>query len=214
MSNGLHERIAAAFATGAKSSDVTVLIGQATAAAVASADTADRARTRALDPALSAADVIEARRDMDDASFQRDRLLEAVRRLGERLRELKWQEEQSRRQLAYDAALIERDKLAEEVARTYPALAAQLAKLVTKIAENDEVIERVNRKSRPDGALALESAEAIARGLRGFVVGGAYVARITTELRIPAFQHSEHDAFAWPRPRSGFNNRSPLLNKI
>jgi hypothetical protein len=50
------------------------------------------------------------------AYFRRDRMHETVRRLGKRLREVKAQEEQSRRRAAYDAALVERDKLAAELA--------------------------------------------------------------------------------------------------
>jgi hypothetical protein len=52
---------------------------------------------RALDPARTAADVAAARREMEDAAFSRDRMEEAVRRLGERLREVKEHEEQVRR---------------------------------------------------------------------------------------------------------------------
>ena len=50
----------------------------------------------------------------------------------------------------------------------------QLADLATRIAANDAVIERVNRKL-PHGANWLASAEAIARGLRGFVDGPTYI---------------------------------------
>jgi hypothetical protein len=48
---------------------------------------------------------------MEDAVFNRDRLLEAVLRLGDRLREVKSEEEQGRRLVAYDAALIEQTSL-------------------------------------------------------------------------------------------------------
>ena len=115
----LDERIHAAFADGATSSGVADLITEAEAVAIASGEEAEAVRTRALDPALAAVDVAAARRDMEDASFRRDRLGEAVRRLGERLREVKAEEEQARRQTVYDAALAERDKLAAELA-AYP----------------------------------------------------------------------------------------------
>src|SRR5207249_1527578 len=97
-------------------------------------------------------------REMEDAAFRRDRMGEAVRRLGERLREVRRQEDQARRRIAYDAALAERDALAAELAAVYPALAEQLADIVGRIAANDAVLERVNRKSLPDGAASLVSA--------------------------------------------------------
>jgi hypothetical protein len=56
-----------------------------------------------------------ARRDMDDAAFRRDRMQVAVQRLGERLREVRRQEDQTRRRVAYGAAIDERDALAKEL---------------------------------------------------------------------------------------------------
>src|SRR5262245_50792434 len=96
----LDERIAAAFGDAAKSADVAALIKQTEAASLSNNDAAERARKRALDPILSANDLAEARRQMEDAAFQRDRLQTAVTRLRERLGEVKAQEEDQRRQLA------------------------------------------------------------------------------------------------------------------
>jgi hypothetical protein len=92
------ERVAAAFADGATSSSITDLIVEVEAAAVAEED--DAAAT-------------DASRTSEDATFRRDRLNKAKRRLRERLREVRAQEEQARRQAAYDAALVERNALAE-----------------------------------------------------------------------------------------------------
>jgi glycosyltransferase involved in cell wall biosynthesis len=130
----LDERIADAFTKATTSADVAGLIEEAQSAAVSSGEAADAARTRALDPALSAADVAAARRDMEDAAFRRDRMQEAVRRLGDRLREVRKQEDQARRRVAYDAALAERDALASELADVYPAIAEKLADIVGRIA--------------------------------------------------------------------------------
>jgi hypothetical protein len=103
----LDERIAAVFADSATSTDVADLIEEAEAAAAASGKAAEQARTRALDPALSAAEVARARRDMEDAAFGRDRLQVAVQRLGDRLKELQRREENHRRQVAYDRVRAE-----------------------------------------------------------------------------------------------------------
>ncbi len=98
----IDDRIAAAFADGAKSDDVASLIGEVEAAAIAVGEMAERARSRALDPVLSAPDVAAARREMDDAEFRRDRMQVAVTKLGVRLGELRTAEEDQRRQIAYE----------------------------------------------------------------------------------------------------------------
>ena len=197
----LEERIAAAFVDGAKSGDIADLISETEAASVASGGAAERSRMRALDPTLSAADVAAARRDMEDAAFRCDRMGEAVRRLGGRLREVKRQEEQARRLAAYDAALAERDALATELAEAYPTMAKQLADLAGRIATNDAVIERING-ALPDGAKWMAGAEMIARELRGFNDGTANVPRITQQMRLPAFKYLGQEPYTWPRHRT------------
>jgi hypothetical protein len=92
----LDDRIAEAFADGMMSADVAALIAEAKTAAASASETADRVREQALDPALSAKEVAEARRQMDDAAFARDRLSAAVPRLRERLEELLAAEEDAR----------------------------------------------------------------------------------------------------------------------
>jgi hypothetical protein len=42
-------------------------------------------------------------------------------------------------------------------------------------------------------------AELVARGLKGFVENGVDIPRITQTLRLPAFEYSAHNPFAWPR---------------
>jgi len=54
--------------------------------------------SRRAKPPNGRANVTDARRAMDDAAFKRDRLQAAVVRLGERLEQLKDQEENTRRQ--------------------------------------------------------------------------------------------------------------------
>jgi hypothetical protein len=108
------------------------LIRHTNVAAKSAAELAEQARTRALDPALPGNVVTEARRVMDDAAFRRDRLLAAVTKLGERLEQLKDQEENERRQIAYDKAAAERDQLAAELADLYPAFVQKLAELCAR----------------------------------------------------------------------------------
>ena len=108
----LDDRIARAFRDGPTSNDVANLIAEAEAAFRSSSEVAERARERALDPALSANEVAEARRAMEDAAFARDRLSTAVPRLQQRREDLLAAEEDARRWVAYGEAKTERDKLA------------------------------------------------------------------------------------------------------
>src|SRR5260370_15442921 len=102
MVGDLESRIMAAFAEGATSDAVATVLAEAKEAASAAGDAAEKARTWALDRSLSAPDLPVARREMQDAAFTRDRLQAAAKRLGERLQELRAQEDGHRRQLAYD----------------------------------------------------------------------------------------------------------------
>jgi hypothetical protein len=193
----LDERIAEAFVGGTSSGLVAELIAEAQAAVVAAGEAFEAARTRALDPGLPATDVSAARCEMEDASFRRDRMQEAVRRLGMRRREVKRQEEEGRRRAAYDAALVERDALANELAAVYPVIADQLASLASRVAASDATIERVNQRL-PDGATAIPCAELVARQLSNFFDGTADIPRITKHMRLPAFRYSGRDPYAWP----------------
>jgi len=194
----LEQRIAAAFGK-TSSSDVAALIAEVENAVVVRSEAAEGARLQALNPALRPADVAAARRQMEDAAFKRDRMQEAVRRLAERLREVRAQEEQARRRAAYDAALAERDRVAAELAEVYPPLAAKLADLAALVAANDSQIERVNREL-PNSSKRIDSAELIARQLNNFVNGPSNIPRITWHMRLPAFKCSGHDPYVWPRP--------------
>jgi flagellar motility protein MotE (MotC chaperone) len=139
-------RIAAAFSAGTKSDDVPELIGEAEAAAVSAGEASQCARAKALDPALSAKDVAIARHEMEDAAFRRDRMQTAETKLGERLRELRGQEEDHRRWLAYEKAKAERDKLVVELKEVYPTFAARLGDLAVRIDANDREIEKISNK--------------------------------------------------------------------
>lgn len=196
----LDEHIVEAFREGAKSTDVMNLIKEAEAAATASGDAAEQSRKRALDPALAPADVAVARREMDDAAFRRDRLETAVQRLGDRLNALRAEEEDQRRRVAYDKAKAERDALAEELARVYPPMASQLKELLGRIAENDRQIEYINRRL-PSRAGPLVVAELVARGLPCFFENWVQVPSIVRSVRLPAFERTPQEPYAWPRGR-------------
>jgi DNA repair exonuclease SbcCD ATPase subunit len=197
----LDDRIALAFADTVKSGVIAALIAEAEGAALASGEAAERAKQRALDPALTANAVAEARREMDDAAFKRERLQTAVTRLQTRLKEVKAREENERRWTVYEALKAERDKLAAELKAIYPAIEAQLGELIGKLEKNEREINFVNGHQLPTGAERLQSAELIARGIGSWRVGMADVVRIVEQLCLPAFKHDPHRPYAWPRSR-------------
>lgn len=93
----LVDRIAGAFRDAPASSDIAILITEVEAASLSSKEAAERARERAIDPALSAEDVAHARQAMEDAAFARDRLAGALPRLQQRRKELLAAEEDAQR---------------------------------------------------------------------------------------------------------------------
>jgi hypothetical protein len=201
MSSDLDTRVIVAFRDAVKSSDVSALIVETEAAAVAAGKAAERARELAFDPALTADAVAEARRQMEDAAFRRERLQTAVSRLKDRLKEVKAQEENQRRWIAYEKVKADRDKLAAELKASYPSIEAQLGELIAKVATNDREIEYVNSQVLPTGAERLRSAELVARGVEAWRLYQTDVVRITVELCLPAFKHDPHKPYAWPRSR-------------
>ena len=139
----LDGRIAAAFSDDAKSGDAARLLAEVKEATSAAELAAETARKHALDPLLSGDDLKLARREMDDASFLRDRLTEAASRLGERVAELKALEADRRMWAEHERVLDERDRLAEEMERMADPI-AQIAHLVRQIEACDREIGRLN----------------------------------------------------------------------
>jgi hypothetical protein len=190
----LDARIAAAFADGAKSNDVATLIRDTEHGIASASDRAEQARNHALDPTLSGSELKDARECMDDAAFKRDRLQAALGKLRERLAQLKYQEENARRQVVYDKAKAVRDGLADELADLYPAFAQRLAELLERVVVNDREIDYINH-ALPRGADRLLVAELKARGLP-WVVNNVETPRITNHLCLPPWQ--PRSSYLWP----------------
>jgi hypothetical protein len=190
------------------SSDVVAaLIEEVCTAVIESAEAVELARAQALDPRLEASAIDAARALLESAEFRQQRLTLAVTKLKERLNWLRSQEKDAERQAAYDKVQEERDKLAEELAKVYPPLAAQLAELLGRIAANDREIERVNTKL-PSGKGALPGAELAARGLKNFQAGSmgtSFVPRLTQQAYLPTFQYDPSAPYLWPIRRTIFD---------
>jgi hypothetical protein len=131
---------------------------------------------------------------MDDAAFKHDRLQAALGKLRKRLAQLKYQEENARRQVAYDKAKAVRDELANELADLYPGFAQKLVELLARVVVNDREIEYIN-KALPSGADRLLVTELKARGLP-WVVNNVETPRITDQLNLPPWL--PRSSYLWP----------------
>jgi hypothetical protein len=121
--------------------DVQCVLAAVEAAAKEAAAAAEEARESALDPLV--ADLIAARRAMDDAAFKRDRLIEAAKRLRVRVDELRALERARAQQAEHEKVLAERNHLADEMQRMAEPM-VQIAQLVRQIDLCDREVGRVN----------------------------------------------------------------------
>ena len=153
------------------------MLADVEAAAKAAEAAAEHATERALDPLVD--DVIVARGAMLEAAFKRDRLIEAAKRLGVRVDELKALERERTQRAEHDRVLADRNGLAEEMARMAEPI-ARIAHLVRQIDLCDREIGRLNATS----ALGLGyirpvlsgAAPAVAILLQDAVVWDAFIA--------------------------------------
>jgi hypothetical protein len=136
---------------------------------------------------------------MEDGFFKRDRTCEAVHRLGERLGEVKRQEEEARRLADYNAALVERDRLAAELVEVYPSFVEMLADLVSRIAVQMMPRSTASIENCPVGRSGLANAELVARQLKSFFDGTADIPRIAKHC---GFRRSSTSASARTRGRA------------
>jgi hypothetical protein len=125
---------------------VSRLLPEIAAAATAADAAAAIARKRALDPLISKDDVKLARSEMTDAEFDHARLLEASKRLGERLAELKSAEKAAAMKAEHEALSAHRDKLAAELERVAKPI-AEIAGLVVQIDACDRKSRNLNATS-------------------------------------------------------------------
>jgi hypothetical protein len=113
---------------------------------------------------------------MDDASFKRDRLIEATKRLGVRVDELKALEKDRAQRAEHEQVLAERNRLAEEMGRMAEPM-MQIAHLVRQIALCDREVGRVNALGLGHIPIVLSgAAPAIAALFQDAVVWDAFIA--------------------------------------
>jgi hypothetical protein len=83
---------------------------------------------------------------MGDAAFERDRLIEAAKRLGVRVDELRTFEKERAQRAEHEQALAERNRLAKEMERMAEPI-MRIAHLVSEIEALDHEIGRINATS-------------------------------------------------------------------
>jgi chromosome segregation ATPase len=192
----LDARIEAAFSPGAATAaEVAALIREIEALAPRLDVAAEEAFAVVGSEVRSIQERREARRLIEDVDARRKHLHTATADLRERLKEVRAQEEDQRRQVAYDRVKAERDKLAAELAKIYDKLVAELVKFYPDIEEKlRELLPRLEKSDRevksvngqlPSDADALREAELVASGLSSFFQSGERVPSITEQLDLP-----------------------------
>jgi chromosome segregation ATPase len=161
----LADRIAEALRVEAATDVVANLIAEAETAQGTAEEARDEAHARSLDPISGADAATAAKREADNLQFEIDRLTSALEALRTVHGEAQARENDARRRASYEAAQAERDALVEELREVYPAIENRLADLVGRVAANNAVLDRVNRRL-PTATSPLASAEMVARGGR------------------------------------------------
>jgi hypothetical protein len=200
IEDGLDQRIARAFDSGndTRAADVARLITASEQALQTAAERAAHARSRALDPTITASALAAARADMDDAAFQHQRLDAALGRLRQRQHELTLSEDDARRRARYERLQAQRDQLAAELASLYPEFAAKMGALLPQLQRNNAEIAVINR-SLPRGASPLRCAELVARSLPAFQIGIRSYPSIVDSLVLPQFTPGDSAyPYHWP----------------
>lgn len=152
----LTDRIASALRDCTVADDVERLLPEARQAAAAADAEIAAARADSMSPLATAAVVAKARQTVADASFAKDRLTVAITALVERVEHLRERDRQNAATAEREAALAERDELAEVIADELPDLIRRYTAIVRDIEASDARLNAIG--------LIHESAEVKARG--------------------------------------------------
>jgi hypothetical protein len=153
----------------------------------------EKARAVAFDP-LTKSDVVEAARRVGSAAdWALARLDVALDQLRAKHEAAVTHAEQATRAAHHAEVTTERDALADELRERYPALAGELADLLTRVRASNERVEAVNRSGGP----WIDPVETVARGIAPN--GTDFLA---TWVRLPSFEREAHQMgqYLWPVP--------------
>jgi len=201
MITSIEQRIAAMLsATDAKSDAIASLIEEVETAAREADEAATKAREQALDPAV-VVDVVKVGAAVASAALARDRLQAALPRLQQHLKEAREQEYTEQWREDYAAVKAKRDGLVAEVRERYPQLVDEMVGLMTRMAETDNEVDRVNSAAPYGDHPRLRSVELAARGVDRLTQPDI---SISQELRLPNLHRGSGPLYAWPPPQPSF----------
>ena len=201
MITSIEQRIAAMLsAAEAKSDAIASLIEEVEAAAREADEAATKAREQALDPAV-VVDVVEVGAAVASAALARDRLQAALPRLQQQLEQAREREYTEQWREDYAAVKAKRDELVAELRERYPQLVDEMVGLMTRMAEIDKEVDRVNSAAPYGDHPRLRSVELAARGVDRLLQPDI---SIPQELRLPNLHGSSGRLFAWPPPQPNF----------
>jgi hypothetical protein len=171
------------------------LIGEVESGATAADAAAEQARQDYLDP-IKCPSASAGRAKVEATEFVGSRLRSVLVRLEDRYREVEAAEAAAAWRTRYEALERERDQLAEEMARIYPASVNAIADVLSRAAELDRRLSALHG-SRPTGAAKgyLLGVELTARQLDAFTRDQP---SLTRELRLPDWVES--CKLAYPAP--------------
>jgi len=194
MAKPLNERIASARSTDRVTiTDLEALIAEAAAererfAAVVSQATADSIRFE-----LSEDDRDEAAKNAERAKRNSLAMSAAIDDLSAKLIKKRAGEQQQAEKAAREAAIVERDMLADRLRTEWPVIEGTIIELLSAVQANEEKLKGLR--------IYEGNAEAVARGCAGNFMDGSVPIRRLTETKLPSFAGRD---FAWPKP-STFN---------
>ncbi|RIX97162.1 hypothetical protein D3218_19055 [Aureimonas flava] len=180
----LADRVIEALKAG-KSAGMATLIEDVEAGILAAERRNTQAAERALDPFLAESETAEARQTAQDATYERDRLVNAAKRLREARSSFIAAEQQAERRRMYDDALAKRDAAVESL-RDYPELANAIGEILAEVHAAENAVMLANQ-NLPAGVQGLEGVETLSRG----PMLDAYLTAPMSLLRIilPAMRH-------------------------
>ena len=127
-------------------------------------EAATKAREQALDPAV-VVDVVEVGAAVASAALARDRLQAALPRLQQQLKQAREGEHTEQWLEDYAAVKAKRDELVAELRERYPQLVDEMVGLMTRMADTDKQVDRVNAAAPYGDHPRLRSVELAARGV-------------------------------------------------
>src|SRR5262249_25942420 len=200
MITSIEQRISAMLsATDAESDAIASLIEEVEAAAREADEAATKAREQALDPAV-VVDVVKVGAAVASAALARDRLQAALPRLQQQFEQAREREYTEQWLEDYAAVKVRRDELVAELRERYPQLVDEMVGLMTRMAETDKEVNRVNSAAPYGDHPRLRSVELAARGVDRLTQPDI---SIPQELRLPNPHPSSGQPFAWTPPPPG-----------